>query len=358
MIKYLGSKRELVPIIVSTVRSLAGVRTVLDPFSGTARVGHALKQAGYRVLAADHNAYAATLAGCYVQADREKVEKRARILIEEFNRLRGKAGYFTETYCCQSRFFQQKNGRRIDAIREQIEKRNLDPDLKAVILTSLMEAADRVDSTTGVQMAYLKKWAPRASNDLCLRLPDVLPAARHGAGKAYHLDAHETVRRFRADLLYIDPPYNQHSYLGNYHIWESLVLWDKPEVYGTACKRIDCRQRRSSFNSKPKCKASFENLVRQARAKYLLVSFNNEGYLAQSDIVPILAQRRDVAVLTIDYKRYVGAQIGIYNPAGRKVGRVSHLRNMEYLFLAGPGVRASELDPPLSNSTWKQLSVC
>lgn len=60
-------------------------------------------------------------------------------------------------------FFHPKNGERIDAIREAIAAKNLDPELEAILLTSLMEAADRVDFTTGVQMAYLKRWAPRAS---------------------------------------------------------------------------------------------------------------------------------------------------------------------------------------------------
>ena len=73
MIKYIGSKRTLVPVILEAVRRAADARTVLDLFSGTARVGHALKAAGYRVLSNDHNAYAAALARCYVQADAEDV---------------------------------------------------------------------------------------------------------------------------------------------------------------------------------------------------------------------------------------------------------------------------------------------
>src|SRR5262249_1517903 len=158
--------------------------------------------------------------------------------IREFNTMRGSPGYFTETFCIRSRFFQPKNGARIDAIREDIERKGLEPELKAIVLTSLMEAADRVDSTTGVQMAYLKDWAPRAYNDLELRLPKLAPKAKCGRGEAYLSDALEAAQRFEVDVVYLDPPYNQHSYLGNYHVWESLVRWDKPAVYGVACKRI------------------------------------------------------------------------------------------------------------------------
>jgi len=357
MIKYIGSKRGLVPLIVKVVQALPGVKTVLDPFSGTARVGHALKAAGYAVTASDHNAYAATLATCYIQSDRGRLERKASRLIAEFNALPGQAGYFTETFCRRSRYFQPHNGARVDAIREAIEHKDLEPELKAVLLTSLMEAADRVDSTTGLQMAYLKQWAPRAHNDLELRLPDLLPRARHGAGKALQLEAQQSAEQFPVDLAYLDPPYNQHSYLGNYHIWETLVLWDKPEVYGVACKRIDCRNRRSVFNSKKLFKEAFGTLIKSIRARYLVVSFNNEGYINQKEMRELLRGRGEVAVLENDYKRYVGAQIGIYNPAGVKVGRISHLRNKEYLFVAGPRLPAARLEQLTRPAGGEQLEL-
>ncbi len=127
MIKYLGSKRLLAPAIVEAVRALPGVRTVVDLFSGTARVGHALKAAGYRVLANDHNAYAATLARCYVQADADDHARDAERLVAELNALPGRPGYFTETFCERSRFFHPDNGARVDAMREAIAAKSLRP---------------------------------------------------------------------------------------------------------------------------------------------------------------------------------------------------------------------------------------
>ncbi|MBP6964359.1 MAG: DNA adenine methylase [Armatimonadetes bacterium] len=337
MIKYIGSKRTLVPVIMGVVRRFAEAESVIDLFSGTSRVGHALKADGYRVLANDHNAYAAALARCYVQADRDDVLRDAERLVHEFNELKGAPGYFTETFCVKSRFFQPKNGERIDAIREAIAAKGLPPELESVILVSLVEAADRVDSTTGLQMAYLKTWAPRANNDLHLRVPDVLPRARHGKGEAHMMDAFDAARALEADVAYIDPPYNQHSYLGNYHVWESLVRWDKPPVYGVACKRIDCRQRQSVFNSRPRFADAMRRLLGSVRAGIIVVSFNNEGYLSQSEMETMLRGlwegRARVTTLENDFKRYVGAQIGIYNPEGERVGRVSHLRNKEFLYV-------------------------
>ncbi|MFM1996259.1 MAG: hypothetical protein RLZZ111_646 [Planctomycetota bacterium] len=338
MIKYLGSKRLLLDRIGDVVSQVAAGPTMLDLFSGTSRVGHALKRRGFRVVANDHNAYAHALARCYVEADREDVVHEAGLLIDEFNRLPGRPGYVTETFCERSRFFQPKNGARIDAIREAIAAKGLRPDLEAVLLVSLMEAADRVDSTTGVQMAYLKRWAPRAFNDLCLRMPDVLPRPAAGRCEAHCLDALEAARRLSADVAYVDPPYNQHSYLGNYHVWESLVRWDKPEVYGVACKRTDCHERRSVFNSRPRCEAAMRDLLAAIRAPVIVVSFSNEGWIARERMEAMLAGlfagRAHVATIATDYRRYVGARIGIHNPQGEKVGTVGHLRNTEYLFIA------------------------
>jgi adenine-specific DNA-methyltransferase len=332
MIKYIGSKRLLLPVILQAIRGLPEVHRVLDLFSGTARVGHALKGAGYDVVANDHNAYAHVLARCYVQADRDRVEREAETLIRELAGVRRRAGFFTETYCVRSRFFHPKNGEKVDAIRESIARKSLEPDLEAVLLTSLMEAADRVDSTTGVQMAYLKSWAPRALNELELRLPAILP----GAGSASCLDAVAAAKALTGDLAYLDPPYNQHSYLGNYHIWESLVRWDKPEVYGVACKRIACRSYRSEFNSRPRIGMALKELVHSLNVRYLLVSFNNEGYLRREEMEQVLRERGDVRVIETDFKRYVGAKIGIYNPDGKKVGKIGHLTNKEYLYLVVP----------------------
>lgn len=333
VIKYLGSKRALLPSLVQILRAFPELTSVADVFSGTSRVGHACKRAGLRVIANDHNAYAHCLAQCYVASDRETVERDAQRLLAELEQLPGRAGWFTQTFCVDARFFQPHNGERIDAIREAIEQKSLDPELRAVLLTSLMEAADRVDSTCGLHMAYVKDWAPRSFNPLALRMPEVLPAVAHGRCQALQMDANRAARQLDVDVAYIDPPYNQHSYLSNYHIWESLVLWDKPEVYGIARKRVDCRARKSDYNSKRQHRASFEDLINAIKAPLLVISFNNEGYQSRPELEQLLADHGQVFVITKDFKRYVGAQIGVYNPDGDKVGQVSHLRNEEYIYL-------------------------
>jgi adenine-specific DNA-methyltransferase len=209
----------------------------------------------------------------------------------------------------------------------------LEPELKAIALVSLMEAADRVDSTAGLQMAYMKSWAARALKPLELRMPALHPAVASGPCRATRADALETAAAFDGDLVYLDPPYNQHSYLGNYHVWESLILWDRPETYGIANKRIDVKTRKSAFNSRPGIGPALQAVIEAIRAPNLIVSFNDEGYLSRDQLVEMLSARGHVQVVEIPRPRYVGARIGIHNPKGEKVGAVGRLRNVEYLFV-------------------------
>jgi adenine-specific DNA-methyltransferase len=347
VIKYIGSKRALLAHILSAVaEAMPSGGTVLDLFSGTARVGHALKGAGYRVVANDHNAYAHTLATCYVQADRERWEAPARAILADLARLPGRAGWFTTTYAEHARYLHPRNAERIEAMREAIAALGPEPELEAVLLTALLEAADRVDSTAGLQMAYMKRWAPRALNDLALRLPALRPRPAAGPCRAMAEEAEDAAAAAVAqgcDLAYLDPPYNQHSYLGNYHLWETLVRWDRPEVYGIACKRVDCRTRRSDFNSRRRIGPALARTVAALDpCPTLVVSFNDEGYLTREALVDMLGRSRHLRVVEIPYGRYVGAKIGIHNPKGEKVGTVGRLTNTEWLFIASRTEDAAE----------------
>jgi adenine-specific DNA-methyltransferase len=309
----------------------------VDLFTGTTRVAQEFKRRGIHVTASDIATYSDILARCYIETDAEAVDTDE--LDDELRRLAGlpgRAGYFTRTFCVDSRYFQPRNGERIDAIRDALEEHR-DSALFPVLLTSLMLAADRVDSTTGLQMAYLKQWAPRAHKELELRPPTLLA----GPGQSVLGDATELVDTLpHVDLAYLDPPYNQHRYFTNYHVWETLVRWDEPEAYGIARKRIDARDEstKSVFNRKREMPEALASVISRVRARVVVVSYNDESWVDADEILATLrgAGHEDVRLLAFDSKRYVGAQIGIHNPAGVRVGSVSHLRNTEYVFVAGP----------------------
>ncbi len=345
MIKYLGSKRRLVPVLRDLLSS-SGASTALDLFTGTTRVARAFKEEGALVTAVDTARYSEVFGRCYLELDACEVDQSQLVrTIDDLNRVAGEPGYITETFSHRSRFFRPENAARIDAIRELLETRYRESWMYPALLTSLILAADRVDSTTGVQMAYVKQWAPRSAKPLELRVPELLP----GTGRMLRGDAIElagTVGSF--DLAYLDPPYNQHRYYTNYHIWETLVAWDDPEHYGVACKRVDSRDEstKSVFNKKREMPGALGRVVGEVDAHVVVLSYNNEAWVEIDELVTMMRSRGRVHVLAFDSKRYVGAQIGIHNRAGERVGEVSHLRNLEYVLVAGDRSIADRMVQP------------
>jgi adenine-specific DNA-methyltransferase len=338
VIKYLGSKRRLVPAL-GALAEASGARTALDLFAGTTRVAQAWKQTGLAVTAVDTARCSHVLARCYIEADpaaEPHLLAEVSREVDRLNALPGRPGYVTATFCEQARYFRPENGARIDAVRDAIEADHAGGPLWPILLTSLLEAADRVDSTTGVQMAFLKQWAPRALQPLSLRIPALLAGpGRALCGDAVTLAGSPELGSF--DLAYLDPPYNQHRYDSNYHVWETIVAWDSPGHYGVACKREDLRDpaTRSAFNGRRTMPSALAGVIAALEAEVVLLSYNNEAWLSFDELHALCATRGHVEILAFDSARYVGARIGIHDPSGRKVGRVSHLRNTEYVVVAG-----------------------
>jgi len=347
LIKYLGSKRALLPVLEQLfVASRA--TTSLDLFTGTTRVAALMKQLGMHVSALDTASYSEVLAKTFIELDAREVDApELGQEIAHLNQIAGKPGYFTKAFCEEARFFQAKNGERIDAIRETIETDYKQSWLYYPLLASLLMAADKVDSTTGVQMAYLKTWSRRSSLDLDLKVPELLS----GTGNSIRADANEVVPNLpEVDLAYLDPPYNQHRYFGNYHIWETLVRWDKPEYYGIANKRVDTRnsENKSEFNSKLTMPDALRRLISGLSAKTLVLSYNNESWLSRRELTDMCSKFEEVQILDFDFKRYVGSQIGGYNQSGELVGRPGAKRNLEHIVIAGTRETVREMVAGLS----------
>jgi adenine-specific DNA-methyltransferase len=342
VIKYLGSKRTLVPLL-SSIAQAAEARSAIDLFTGTTRVAKSFKQLGASVTAVDTASYSEVFAKTWIELD-STTANQAELLdaIEELNHVPARAGYFTKVFCEDARYFQPHNGERIDAIRDHIEANYRDSWLYHPLLTSLLLAADRVDSTTGVQMAYLKSWSRRSASNLKLTDPELLP----GSGKAIRGDALEVTPLLpAADLAYLDPPYNQHRYFANYHIWETLVRWDAPERYGIANKRLDVRtpQTKSKFNSKPAMPIALAEIIRGVPAETIVLSYNNEAWLSKDELIELLGTRGHVVSIDVDFKRYIGSQIGVYNKAGERVGNPGAKRNTEHVLIAGEKTRVERI---------------
>jgi adenine-specific DNA-methyltransferase len=339
VIKYLGSKRRLVHVL-GNIAETTRTQTALDLFTGTTRVAQSFRQRGCVVTAVDSTRYSKAFARTYLTVAPTQSNLRAiDAAIAEMAAAPEVDGYVTQVFCREARFFHPDNGRRIDGMRALIAKRYRRTWLEPVLITALIEAADRVDSTTGVQMAYLKAWAPRATRPIELRRPVITSGP---VGRAVRADALAAVRQLGPfNLAYLDPPYNQHRYDANYHVWETLTANDQPDHYGVACKRSDLRNTKSTFNDKRQMPDALAAAIETVDARVIVLSYNNESWLSLEELVEMCALRGEVSVLAFDSKRYVGAQIGIHNAAGDKVGTVGALRNLEYVLVTGE-LRAAE----------------
>jgi len=217
-----------------------------------------------------------------------------------------------------ARYFQPFNGARVDVIRNALESEFRDSPLFPILLTSLIDAADRVDSTTGIQMAYVKQWAPRSFSPLELREPELLAGSGHALrGDAAALVSNcpsstwPTLTRRTTSIAISQLPH-----LGNpCGVGRSRSLRDRPQARGQQGRSHQERLQPEAPHARRLGRSD-----RGVRAETLVVSYNNEAWIGLDELVEMCAVRDHVQVLAFDTKRYVGAQIGIYNPSGEKVG--------------------------------------
>lgn len=344
-IKYTGSKLKILPHILEMTSRL-DVRSALDAFSGTTRVAQAFAQMGYDTTANDVAVWSQVFATCYLLSD--KPDSYYLPLIEELNALPGYRGWFSENYGGEDeagkRPFRLKNTMRLDAIRDKIEEYNLDWEDKCVLLTSLIHALDAVDNTLGHYAAYLSGWSLRSNNDICLKLPKRHPL--RGNNKVLKGDVFEAVREYH-DLVYLDPPYGSNNekmppsrvrYAAYYHIWKSVILNDKPLLFGKANRREDSRdaaspsvfeEYRRNGEGNFIAMQAIKELIEQTNARYILLSYGSGGRATKEELNDILHSNGTViAAREIDYKKNVMSNMRWTNEWINSDGRY-----IEYLFL-------------------------
>lgn len=344
-VKYIGSKASLIPSILKVVEEWIPAterRSMVDVFTGTTRVAQAFKAKGWSVTTSDLSWASSCYSNTWIGNPGSNAHLQAKI--DLLNALPGVDGWITKNYCdvkgqdnATVRVWQPKNGRRADAIRNQIDLWSKDGTLQPwetdTLITSLILALDKVDNTVGVQQAYLKTWCSRSSLDLKLELPPGVPGPQgtHLQGDAL------TVSYPKADLAYLDPPYSSHSYATYYHIWDSLAKWDQPQVGLKTNRRVDRISKHGSYdsamdsqwNSKKAALAAFEKLIDRLPTKWVLVSYSNESLVEIEKLEALFAKYPFVTATTIDYERNIMSQIGNASLSSKD----STPGPVEYLFL-------------------------
>lgn len=321
-IKYAGSKLKILPYIMEMTYEL-DINSALDAFSGTTRVAQMFAQLGYDTTSNDLSEWSKVFGTCYLLSD--KTDSYYQPMIDELNSLEGKYGWFSEHYGGNDQDgkkpFQLKNTMKLDAIREEIDKWDLEYNDRCVLLTSLIYAMDAVDNTIGHYASYLSKWSMRSYKDMKMVLPHRFPITTHN----YVLqgDVFDAVNTYH-DLVYFDPPYGSNNekmpssrvrYAAYYHIWKTIILNDKPQLFGKVNRREDSRDGVSSsvFEEYKKneqgdfiAMKAIKDLIEQTQAHYILLSYGSGGRATKQELYDILNTYGKMKnAMEIDYKQNV-----------------------------------------------------
>jgi len=335
-VKYIGSKRTLIRYILDVVKHVP-IGHMLDPFTGTTRVAQAFRKAGWEVHTSDLAWASEAYANLFLKTTPEELGI-LRERVDQLNALEGVEDWITQSYCDiianggVVRMWKPKNGRKADAIRNKIDEWDLTPHIKQCLIAILILAMDAVDSSVGVQQAYLKDWAIRADNDLILVVPEGIEQGLVGT----HIVGDCTAIAWpNATLAYLDPPYSAHSYATYYHIWDSIARWDKPVVGLKTNRRLDRiagtfdANMKSEWNSKKTALTAFEKLLDHLPVQYILLSYSDESLLKLDQLVPLFTKYKKYEITEVDYKRNIMSRIG--NATLNERDRES--TNVEYLIL-------------------------
>lgn len=309
--RYLGSKTKLLYFIDSILETeKIEFNSFADIFAGTGAVAnHFYNRSNIiinDILDSNSHIYLAYF------GKEEIREKKLKECLKHYNSIDVKKyddNYFSKNF--SNTYFDKENSKKIGIIRDDIEKlfeeKIITNREKSYLLTSLIYALDRIANTVGHYDAYRKIAIPRKKLFL---LPLDITNSKYTA-EIYKDDANNLVKRIKADVVYIDPPYNSRQYSDSYHLLENIATWKKEKVFGVA-KKIDRSHIKSKYNMKS-AGVAFGDLIDNINAKYILVSYNDMGTsgnarsqsrISDHEILSALKRRGEVQIYETAFKQF------------------------------------------------------
>lgn len=304
---YIGSKHKLSSWLKSEIDATCGGfsdKVFCDIFAGTGAVARSVKKEVRQVIANDLEKYSYILNKNYIE---NHVAFEYADLIAELDSLESKEGFVYKNYCLsgsgERQYFSDSNGKKIDAIRQKIEEWFVDSKIDAsayyFLLASLLESADKVANTASVYGAYLKHLKKSAQKEM--RLEPALFEENEAEHKVYNDDANELIKKIEGDILYLDPPYNHREYGANYHLLNTIALYDDFIPRGKSGLR---EYKKSRYCKKNEVASAFEELIKNANFKYIFLSYNNEGLMSEEQVRTIMQKYGKYDLRTKEYQRF------------------------------------------------------
>ena len=321
--RYIGNKHKLTNWIFSILNKECRGASFADVFAGTGVIGAAASEYFHKIILNDF------LYSNYVvyKAFFEKGtwnRKKLFALVSEYNGVKAdslRENYFSKHF--GGKYFSNNSAKIIGFIRQNIEenKSRLTAKEYYILTASLLYSADKIANTVGHYDAYFKNRLLR--DNFYMRIIYPFPANSFSVFKE---DANVLVKKIKADIVYIDPPYNSRQYSRFYHVLETLVKWDSPDLYGEALKP---KRENMSEYCREGAKRRFADLIKDITAKYTVVSYNNtynsksgssQNKITLEEIKDILSEKGKTQVFEKNY-RYFNA------------GNTNFSNHKEYLFV-------------------------
>ena len=314
--RYLGNKYKLLDFIKKVVNdNCKNITTFADIFAGTGSVSSAFTDK--KIITNDIMYFNYLCHVAWFGFEKYSQEKIINI-IDLYNHTSVKEDNYVSINFGDT-YFSKQDCRKIGYIREDIEtlynNGNINFREKAILITSLLYAMDKIANTCGHYDAYIQNakfekqlelTVPLASND------------NNENNQCYNMDSNELVKSIEADLVYIDPPYNSRQYCDAYHLLENIAKWKKPEVFGVA-KKMDRKKLKSKYCTS-NATQTFADLIKNIKAKYILLSYNNMGNkgndrsnarITDQDIMTILSAKGKVSIYSQNYKAFTAGKSNI-----------------------------------------------
>lgn len=337
--RFIGNKANLVDTIYQTLiaQGVSG-ESFFDVFSGTTSVSSFFKKKDYSVISSDLLYFSYVLQKAYISNnetlnfnkllptinvfDNELFSTNLQKVIIYLNQIDGVDGFIYKNYTPSGThyleqprmYFSDINGQKIDAIRQKIESWYLESLLSEqeyfCLLACLIETVPFYANISGVYAAFQKKWDVRALKPLVLRPIAFICNSKDNF--AYLQDSVHLSHRIKADIFYLDPPYNQRQYAPNYHLLETIARYDNPNIKGVSGMR-DYSEQKSKFCNAKTAINELESIASSQNYKYLILSYNSEGIMSQDSIISTLKKFGSVSLVEFDYLRYKSNQNGEQN---------------------------------------------
>ncbi len=319
---YIGSKYSLIDFLESsiskTLKSCNEQRSpsdmiFADLFAGTGVVSGSFKKQGYAIIANDIQYYSYVITKHMIENNGNLDKDRCNQLVAELDALAGVEGFIYKNYSYEGTegqafrrlYFSAFNAKKCDAIRIAIEdwfnQGKINENEYFFLLGSLINSIDKYANTASVYGAYLKKLKKSALKEMKLTALPIMQGSVHC--EVYNEDISELIKNISGDILYLDPPYNARQYCSNYHILETIARYDNPEIKGKTGLR-DYADQKSVFCMKSKVADAFAELIKNAKFKYIFLSYNNEGLMSFDTIEKIMRKYGKYKVYMQQHRRF------------------------------------------------------